>query len=155
MSGPLNFLNTQGYMVIFLPDPEAAGAGRLGLLTGDVAFVQNALQRFSGDPPDIGEYAEGVARGFQFGVSLRGDSSVSVEAPVALPARLVGEESRAYSVDIVADEGSMTTAIVVFRRGGDYVVVAAVAVSDEPPLDETLRLADIVDGRLMSAGGQR
>jgi hypothetical protein len=71
-----------------------------------------------------------------------------------LPPPPVGQESRAVVTDVSSDASPplVSTAGVVFRRQETLVSVAVSALGQSPPIDEALRLAMLVDTRIVAAG---
>ena len=151
-SGPVNFAGVQGQMASFVSPALGGDLARLPALPdGAIYMVSGQVLTLPGVEPNS-QILDGMARGAEMGASLGSGGDTSVDPAVDLPAPPIGQESRALAMRAHAPEGTATTAVLLFRRGTVYGYVGVTAVGQAPPVQEALRIAQLVDARLVAAG---
>ncbi len=125
-----------GYQVTFEADPSQVGPG-----SGGIAVVMNLVALPSDPVAGLDEISQSAKQ------SLPGTAT-----DLAPPA--VGEESRAFTSNAGFGPFAMTVATTTFRRNGVVAGVTVMSAGGQPQIEQCLRLAQIVDSRLMAAGNR-
>jgi hypothetical protein len=150
LSGPISLPGMEGQAAAFVATATLSGpVAAATLAPGTLVMVMNAAYVF-GDRQLNPQGLEGMVRGAPFG----GDT-VPVEAlsPIPLPDPPVGVESRALALRrTLPNRMTMSTAVVLFQREAIYVSVVVGAIGEAPPIEEAVRLARLVDERVLAAG---
>ncbi len=143
-SRPQNFLNVQGSlsMAVCLVPPAQLG---LTQPAGAIAGVTNVVH-IASDSDWSGLSLDDAMRSALFGVSWGGTANFAVDL---LPDPPVGDESRASAVH---SGDASTNLFVMFRRGPVFAMLQVEASGGSAPIEESLRLARILDARIMVAG---
>ncbi len=152
LSGPISLPGMEGQAAAFVATATLSGpVAAATLAPGTLVMVMNAAYVF-GDRQLNPQGLEGMVRGAPFG----GDT-VPVEAlsPIPLPDPPVGVESRALALRrTLPNRMTMSTAVVLFQREAIYVSVVVGAIGETPPIEEAVRLARLVDERILAAGSR-
>jgi hypothetical protein len=123
-----------GYQVTFEADPAQVAPG-----SGGIIVVTNVV----GLPTDPVAGLDEMTRSAK-------QASPGSTTDLASPA--VGEESRAFTSSGGFGPFTVAMAGTMFRRNGAVVGVTVVSAGGEPQVDQALRLAQVVDARLIAAG---
>ena len=151
-SGPVSLAGVQGQMASFVSPALGGDLARLPALPdGSIYMVSSQVLTLPGVEPSP-QILDGMARGAEMGASLGSGPDTTVDPAVDLPAPPIGQDSRGMALRTHASDGTATTAVLLFRRGSVYGYVGVTAVGEAPPVQEALRLAQLVDGRLAAAG---
>jgi hypothetical protein len=149
-SGPVVVPGLSGYLATYLrAEPDEAPDFRelLFLPAGTVVLVKNSVQVLTPEALTPG-VLDSVIVGAQAAASAGGALVDSTTAYSGLP---VGEDSRGHSAHYTLPGLPATSStIIAFRRGDVIAALNVEATGDDPPFDEALRLAQIVDGRLLA-----
>ena len=149
-SGQVVVPGLSGYVVTFLlGDPDEA-PNFLDLLTmpaGTIVLVKNSVQVLSPEALTPG-VLDSVIMGAQAAASAGGALVDSTTDYSGLP---VGEDSRGHSAHYTLPSlPSTSSTIIAFRRGDVIAALNVEAPGDDSLFDEALRLAQIVDSRLLA-----
>jgi hypothetical protein len=147
-SGRLVVPGLSGHLVTFIRaegDETPEFTDLLDLPAGTVLLVKNSVQLLTPQALVPGVLSS-VIRGAEAAASAAGavvDSTTDYEG---LP---VGEESRAHSMRYhLPDLPPVASTIVAFRRGDVIAALNVEAAGDDPPFQQAMQLAHIVDARL-------
>jgi hypothetical protein len=134
-SGPETRDGTRGYRATFDADPSRVGQG-----SGGIVSVINVVTLPSDPVAGLDDFVRGAKQGMPGSVT-------DLEPPP------VGDESRAFTTTLGFGFMSVTLAGTAFRRNGAVSGVLVMSAGGQPQTAESVRLAQIVDSRLMAAGG--
>ncbi len=123
-----------GYQVTFEADPAQVAPN-----SGGIIVVTNVV----GLPTDPVAGLDEMTRSAK-------QASPGSTTDLAAPA--VGEESRAFTASGGFGPFTVTMAGTLFRRNGAVVGVTVMGAGGEPHVEQSLRLAQVVDARLIAAG---
>ena len=122
-----------GYQVAFQGD-----AGRIATGSGNIITVINLVALPNDPVTGLDEFIAGAKQGFP------GNATDLAPPPV-------GEDSRAFTTSAGLGPFSVSVAGTAFRRNGAVVGVMVMSAGGQPQVDEAVRLAQVVDGRLAAA----
>jgi hypothetical protein len=149
-SGPVVVPGLSGYLTTFLrAEPEEAVDFRdlLDLPPGTIVLIKSSVQVLTPEALTPG-VLDSVIMGAQAAASAGGALVDSTTDYSGLP---VGEDSRGHSAHYTLPGlPSTTSTVIAFRRGDVIAALNVEATGDDPPFEEALRLARIMDGRLLA-----
>ncbi|HZR98720.1 MAG TPA: hypothetical protein VFE37_08440 [Chloroflexota bacterium] len=132
-SGPQTRDGARAYEVTFEADPSRVGPG-----SGGIIVVTNLVALPADPVAALDEMTRSAKQ------SMPG--SPTDAAPPA-----VGDESRAFTSSGGVGPFSVTVAAAMFRRNRAVAGVVVMSAGGQPQMDEAVRLAQLVDGRLAEA----
>jgi hypothetical protein len=144
-SGPIVQTDIVGYSARY----EARGAS-MTAAPGELLEVISIVTVFTMPtrvPDPLEEFVPAVQE-MLFGLSRAGEA---VGAEIVIAPQPVGEDRRALAVQLQSRGQTRSAAYVLFRREGAYVYLSLMATGGTPPVDEALRLAQLLDSRLIAA----
>jgi hypothetical protein len=148
-TGPFTMLETPGYMLFFLNDVGLGAESSLFLQPEGTLLAATELALVRSEVPEPGlldRMVEGSQRFFSTTFSL---PLTSISPPTALPPPAVGDDRRAFSVNTRQAGVTTTMAFIAFQRERVVVLVGEVFIGQDAPPDRLVRLAELVDQRLI------
>jgi len=129
-SGPQTRDGIRGYQATFEGDPSRINPG-----SGSIVSVVNLVTLPTDPVTGLDEFVQSARSGMP-------------GSPTDQPAPPVGDDGRAFTNTLGIGPLSVSVATTAFRRNGVVAGVVVMTAGNQPQIDESLRLAQVVDQRV-------